>query len=426
MTDIIAVYGREVLDSRGNPTVEAEVHLAAGVFGRAIVPSGASTGGHEALELRDGDKARFGGKGTQKAVAHVREQIAPVLLGMDAADQRAVDRALIDLDGTPNKSRLGANALLAVSMATAHAAAEALQIPLFRHLGGVQAATLPVPLMNVVNGGAHANNPLDIQEFMLAPHGFHTFSEALRSGVEIFHTLRKLLDARGLSTSVGDEGGFAPALADNDTVLGLLLEAISGAGYEPGKQVSLALDVAANELYDDGTYTVAGARMSSDDMVGFYSDLADRYPIVSIEDGMHEDDWAGWAALTRALGDRVQLVGDDLFVTQVARLRRGIDEGIANAILIKMNQVGTVSETLETMGLAARSGYGCVVSHRSGESEDTTLADLTVATNAGQVKTGSASRSDRVAKYNALLRIEEQLGDGGLFAGRGLGWGARG
>ena len=417
MTEIVGVIAREVLDSRGNPTVEAEVHLADGVFGRAIVPSGASTGAHEALELRDGDKERYGGKGVMKAVLNIENEIGPAILGLDAADQGFIDQQMLELDGTENKSKLGANAILAVSMAAARASSEVLGLPLHRYLGGTQARTLPVPLMNVINGGAHADNPLDIQEFMLVPHGFDSFSDALRAGVEIFHSLRGHLSEAGLSTNVGDEGGFAPNLQDNNKVLTTLTRAIESAGYQPGSQVSLALDVAATEFCSNGVYTIEGKQLSSADMVGFYQELCERYPIVSIEDGLDEDDWDGWAELTRALGGRVQLVGDDLFVTNAARLQRGIEQKVANSILIKMNQIGTLSETLETMALAASANYTSVVSHRSGESEDTTLADLCVATNAGQIKTGSASRTDRIAKYNQLLRIEEDLGAAARFAG---------
>ncbi len=417
MTEIVGILAREVLDSRGNPTVEAEVHLASGYFGRAIVPSGASTGVHEALELRDGDSARFNGKGVQKAVQHIHGEISSSLLGIDAADQGLVDTTMLKLDGTENKSRLGANALLAVSMASAHAASEALGLPLFRYLGGVQARVLPVPLMNVVNGGAHADNPLDIQEFMLVPHGFNSFSEALRSGVETFHALKARLKADGLTTSVGDEGGFAPNVKSTEAVLALLEAAITDAGYKAGSQISLALDCAASEYYHDGLYHLEDRKMSAADTVSFYAGLCEQFPIVSIEDGMHEDDWDGWNALTEAIGGSVQLVGDDLFVTNVKRLKKGIESGIANSILIKMNQIGTLSETLETIGLAESEGYSCVISHRSGESEDTTLADLAVATNAGQIKTGSASRTDRVAKYNQLLRIEEELGGLAEYAG---------
>ncbi|MBR58432.1 MAG: phosphopyruvate hydratase [Myxococcales bacterium] len=417
MTQIVGIRAREVLDSRGNPTVEAEVHLENGVYGRAIVPSGASTGAHEALELRDGDSSRYVGKGVQKAVSNVQEEIGPAILGFDAADQALVDREILQLDGTPNKTRLGANSLLAVSMATAHAAAEYFGVPLYRYLGGVQSRVLPVPLMNVINGGAHADNPIDIQEFMIVPHGFSTFPEALRAGVEIFHTLKGQLQSRGLATSVGDEGGFAPNLDSTEVALELLVQSIADAGYTPGSQVALALDVAATEFYRDENYLLDGKSLSSSEMVSFYKGLVDRFPIVSIEDGMSEDDWDGWASLSSAMGDTIQLVGDDLFVTNRTRLARGINEGIANSILIKMNQIGTLTETFETMSLAEENGYKNVVSHRSGESEDTTLADLSVATNAGQIKTGSASRTDRIAKYNQLLRIDEDLGGSAHFAG---------
>ena len=419
MTEIVWLHAREVLDSRGNPTVEAEVGLDNGAMGRAIVPSGASTGEHEALELRDGDAKRFLGKGVQKAVDNVRDMIAPSLLGMDASDQAAVDRSLIQLDGTPMKSNLGANAILAVSMAVARAAANAHELPLYRYLGGVGAVTLPVPLMNVVNGGAHADNPLDIQEFMIVPAGFERFEDALRAGVETFHHLKKLLSSRGKATNVGDEGGFAPDIATGDEVLQILLEAIEKAGYDAGKQMFLALDVAASELYDKktGNYTWESKQRKASDLIGIYAQWAEKYPLVSIEDGLAEDDWDGWKELTDKLDGKVQLVGDDLFVTQTARLRRGIDNGIANSILVKVNQIGSLSETLDAVRTAQHNGYTAIISHRSGESEDSFIADLAVATNAGQIKTGSASRSDRVAKYNQLLRICDQLGDEARFAG---------
>ena len=420
MTEIVGIRARSVLDSRGNPTVEAEVHLSSGVFGRAIVPSGASTGAHEALELRDGDPKIYKGKGVQTAVKNIHESLAPEVLGFDAVDQGTLDRTLIALDGTPNKSRFGANAILAISLAVAHAAAERMGLPLYRYLGGTQAQTLPVPLMNVINGGAHADNPLDIQEFMIVPHGFEQFSDALRAGVETFHSLKEILRARNLTTSVGDEGGFAPHLESSQAVLALLVEAISTAGYKPGEQISLALDAAANEFYSDGVYTIEGDSRSSEELVAYYKSLCDAYPIVSIEDGISEDDWNGWIALTRTLGDRIQIVGDDLFVTNTSRLQKGIEMGAANAILLKMNQIGTLTETIETMALASSQNYRNVVSHRSGESEDVTLADLSVATNAGQIKTGSASRTDRTAKYNQLLRIEEDLGPQAQFPGRHL------
>ena len=419
MTEIVWIHAREVLDSRGNPTVEAEIGLEGGSLGRAIVPSGASTGEHEALELRDGDAARFLGKGVLQAVANVRDAIAPALIGMDAADQAAIDAALIELDGTPTKSNLGANALLAVSMATARAAADAHELPLYRYLGGVGALTLPVPLMNVINGGAHADNNLDIQEFMIVPAGFDSFAEALRAGVETFHHLKKLLSSRGKATNVGDEGGFAPSLDSGDEALALLLEAIGKAGYEPGKQIFLALDVAASEFFkkDKGAYEYGGKSLSSGQIIDMYAGWVDKYPLVSIEDGLAENDWDGWKALTDRLGSKVQLVGDDLFVTQTERLVRGIGKGIANSILVKVNQIGTLSETLDAVRTAQHARYTAVISHRSGESEDAFIADLAVATNAGQIKTGSASRSDRIAKYNQLLRIADQLGDEARFAG---------
>ncbi|MEZ4367299.1 MAG: phosphopyruvate hydratase [Kofleriaceae bacterium] len=413
MTEIVWIHAREVLDSRGNPTVEAEVGLDGGALGRAIVPSGASTGEHEALELRDGDAARFLGKGVTKAVGHVRDVIAPALIGLDAADQGAVDGALLELDGTPTKSNLGANALLAVSMAAARAAAEAHELPLYRYLGGAGAVVLPVPLMNIINGGAHADNNLDIQEFMVVPAGFDRFDDALRAGVEVFHHLKKLLAGRGKATSVGDEGGFAPSLDSAEDALGLILEAIGKAGYEPGKQISLALDVAASEFFDAkaGVYTYGGKARSSAEMVAMYAGWVKQFPLVSIEDGLDQNDWDGWKALTDAVGGTTQLVGDDLFVTQTARLRRGIDAGIANSILVKVNQIGTLTETLEAVRTAQHAGYTAIISHRSGESEDSFIADLAVATAAGQIKTGSASRSDRIAKYNQLLRIADRLGE---------------
>ena len=417
MTTIVEVRAREVLDSRGNPTVEAEVELESGAVGRAIVPSGASTGKFEALELRDGGP-RYLGKGVLRAVAHIKDRIAPEIVGLDALDQAAVDRAMLALDGTPNKAGLGANAILAVSLATARAAAEALGLPLWRYLGGVQGAVLPVPLMNVINGGAHADNGLDVQEFMLVPLGFSRFSEALRAGVEVFHHLKKVLKERGYATNVGDEGGFAPALEKNEEALELLLKAIERAGYRPGKEVALALDAAASEFYEGGRYRFEGQERSPEELVEVYEGWVERYPIVSLEDGLAEEDWAGWKLLTERLGGRIQLVGDDLFVTNPARLERGIQEGVANAILIKPNQIGTLSETLETIRLAHRAGYRAVISHRSGETEDPFIADLAVAVNAGQIKTGSASRSERIAKYNQLLRIEEALGEGAVFLGR--------
>jgi enolase len=421
MSDIVEIRAREILDSRGNPTVEAEVVLESGVVGRAAVPSGASTGEHEALELRDGDPKRYQGKGVLRAVQHIEETIAPALRGMDARDQVALDRAMIELDGTPNKGRLGANAILAVSMAAARAAAEDLGLPLFRYLGGPMARTLPVPMMNILNGGAHAANTVDFQEFMIVPVGADSFHEALRMGVEVFQALKKVLAKRGLSTSVGDEGGFAPNLKSDEEAITVILEAIEAAKYTPGRQVALALDPAASELYDkNGTYTFKKSGAGSRDaqgMIELYTQWLERYPIVSIEDGLAEDDWEGWAALTRALGDRVQLVGDDLFVTNTERLSRGIESHVANAILIKVNQIGTLTETLEAIEMARAAGYLSVISHRSGETEDTFIADLAVGTSAGQIKTGSASRTDRVAKYNQLLRIEERLGEAAEYPG---------
>jgi enolase len=420
MTEIVWLHAREVLDSRGNPTVEAEVGLDGGALGRAIVPSGASTGEHEALELRDGDTSRFLGKGVQRAVDHVRDVIAPTLIGMDATDQAAVDASLIALDGTPTKSHLGANAILAVSMANARAAALGHDLPLFRYLGGVGAVTLPVPMMNVINGGQHADNNLDIQEFMVVPAGFDRFEDSLRAGVETFHHLKKLLHSRGKATNVGDEGGFAPSLDNAEEALSLLLEAIGKAGYKPGEQMFLALDVAASEFYDDAkkTYDYEGKQRTSAEMIELYASWCQKFPMVSIEDGLDQDDWAGWKALTDKLGSKVQLVGDDLFVTQTARLVKGIQGGIGNSILVKLNQIGSVSETLDAVRTAQHARYTAIISHRSGESEDAFIADLAVATNAGQIKTGSASRSDRVAKYNQLLRISDQLGDEARFAGQ--------
>ena len=420
MTTIEVVQAIEILDSRGNPTLEAEVELSGGCVGRAAVPSGASTGEHEAVELRDGDPKRYLGKGVTRAVEHVNDVLSEHLVGEDATDQRLVDIILREADGTGNKSKLGANALLAVSMATSRAAAMALGLPLFRYLGGVSACTLPVPQMNVINGGAHADNNVDFQEFMLVPHGAARFSESLRMGVETFHHLKAVLREKGLATSVGDEGGFAPNLKSNTEALELLMTAIERAGYKPGKEISLALDVAASEFYKDGVYGLEGEgkRMKAEELVAFYGKLLDRFPIVSIEDGLAENDWKGWKHLTEALGDRVQLVGDDIFVTNPVFLRRGIEEKVANAVLVKLNQIGTVSETVETVNLAHRSGYACVISHRSGETEDAYIADLAVALNTGQIKTGSASRSDRMAKYNQLLRIEAMLGDEAVFRGR--------
>jgi enolase len=419
MTIIEDIRGLEVLDSRGNPTVQASVRLTGGVEGIATVPSGASTGEHEAVELRDGG-GRYGGKGVQGAVSHIDEEIAEELIGFDAVDQVGIDAALLELDGTPNKGRLGANALLAVSLATARAAAAALDLPLYRYLGGTNGRVLPVPMMNVINGGKHADNRVDMQEFMLAPYGFDTFSEALRAGVETFHALRKVLSGRGYNTNVGDEGGFAPDLKSNEEAIEVLLEAIDKAGYTPGTQIGLALDPAASEFFDGGVYDLAseGRRLSSDEMVDYWADWVERYPIVSIEDGLDENDWTGWGALTKRLGDRVQLVGDDLFVTNVEFLGRGIREHVGNAILVKVNQIGTLSEALDAIELASSAGYRSMISHRSGETEDTFIADLAVAVNAGQIKTGSASRSDRIAKYNRLLAIEAELGESARFVGR--------
>jgi len=417
VTAISDIRAREVLDSRGNPTVEAEVRLAGGGFGRAAVPSGASTGALEAVELRDGGD-RYGGKGVTRAVANIHKTIAPAVMGMDATRQEAVDQAMLDLDATPNKASLGANAILAVSLAVARAAAAQLGIPLYRYLGGPAARTLPVPMLNVLNGGAHAANSVDIQEFMLVPAGAPSFSDALRSGVEIYHSLKKVLGGRGLSTNVGDEGGFAPNLPTNESALELLSEAIESAGYTVGSDIGLALDVAASEIYREGRYRLEGRDLDSAEMVEFLSGLVSTFPaLVSIEDGMAEDDWDGWSLMTRKLGDKIQIVGDDLFVTNESILRRGIDEGVANAILIKVNQIGTLSETLHTMSRADGAGYGRVVSHRSGETEDSFIAHLAVATNAGQIKTGAPARAERTAKYNQLLRIEEDLGTSARYGG---------
>ncbi len=420
MSGIEHIVGREIVDSRGNPTVEAEVFLSSGAQGRASVPSGASTGSFEACELRDGDQ-RFGGKGVRRAVAFVNGEIRDALGGLEALAQRDIDSTLLELDGTDDKSRLGANAVLAVSLATARASASELALPLYRYLGGANAHVLPLPLMNVLNGGAHADNSIDLQEFMVAPVGAASFSEALRWGAEVYHALAAILRGRGLATAVGDEGGFAPDLGHNEDAVVLLLEAIEKAGRTPGTEIAIALDPAATELYHDGVYDLAGEgrRLSPEDMVGYWVELCDRYPIVSIEDGMAEEDWEGWRLLTDALGSRVQLVGDDLFVTNSERLQRGISAGVANSVLVKLNQVGSLTETLETMRLASTAGYTAVVSHRSGETEDTTIADLAVATNCGQIKTGAPARSERVAKYNQLLRIEEDLGEGAAFLGGG-------
>ncbi|HEX7005429.1 MAG TPA: phosphopyruvate hydratase [Trueperaceae bacterium] len=418
MTRIEDIRALELLDSRGNPTVGATVRLESGAEGTALVPSGASTGAHEAVELRDGG-SRYLGKGVSKAVSNVNETIAAELIGMDAFDQIALDRAMLALDGTPNKARLGANAILAVSLAAARAVAATLDVPLYRYLGGPAARVLPVPMMNVINGGKHADNRVDMQEFMLAPLGFDSFREALRAGVETFHNLKKVLSARGYDTNVGDEGGFAPDLASNEEAVEVILEAIEKAGYEPGAQIAVGLDPASTEFFDGSNYRLAAEdrTLSSSEMIGYWGEWVERYPIVSIEDGLAEDDWSGWAELTRTLGDRTQLVGDDLFVTNVERLGRGIAEGVGNAILVKVNQIGTLTEALEAIELAKASGYRAMISHRSGETEDDFIADLAVAVNAGQIKTGSASRSDRLAKYNRLLAIENELGDAALYLG---------
>ena len=422
MIAIAKVIGREILDSRGNPTVEADVYLSDGSMGRAAVPSGASTGEHEAVELRDGDKSRYLGKGTTKAAAHINGEMANALLGKDPKQQAAIDAILTKLDGTSNKGRLGANAILAVSLATARAAAHSQKAPLFRYLGGIGACTLPVPMMNIINGGAHADNSVDVQEFMIAPFGANRFSEALRMGVEVFHTLKKVLSKKGYSTAVGDEGGFAPNLKSNEEAIESVLEAITQAGYAPGEQIGICLDPAASEFFDNGKYVFKKSdksKRNSEQMVAFWSNWVRQYPaIVSIEDGMSEEDWEGWKLLTDTLGSKIQLVGDDIFVTNPAIFKRGIDLGIANSILIKVNQIGTLTETMEAMQMAAQAGYTAVVSHRSGETEDAFIADLAVATNAGQIKTGSASRTDRIAKYNELLRVQELLGSSAQFPGR--------
>jgi enolase len=423
MSSIIEINARQILDSRGNPTVEADVTLESGVTGRAAVPSGASTGENEALELRDGDAHRYNGKGVEKAVAAIEDDIQPEVIGMDALDQIALDRTMIALDGTDNKGRLGANAILAVSLAAARAAAVELDIPLYRYIGGPMSRVMPMPMMNVLNGGAHASNTVDVQEFMIVPVGAKDFSTALRMGAEVFHALKKVLSKRGLSTAVGDEGGFAPDLPNDEEALIALVGAVEAAGYKPGKDVAFALDVAASELFSGGKYTFKKSGGGSHDaagMIELYTRWLDKFPIVSIEDGLAESDWAGWTELTSELGGRVQLVGDDLFVTNVEYLSRGINEDVANAILVKVNQIGTLTETLETIELARANGYQSIISHRSGETEDTFIADLAVATNAGQIKTGSASRTDRVAKYNQLLRIEEELGDLAEFPGAAL------
>ncbi len=421
MTAILDITGREILDSRGNPTVEVDVRLEDGAFGRAAVPSGASTGAHEAVELRDGGK-RYGGKGVEKAVAAVNGELFDALAGLDAQDQIKIDRMMIALDGTPNKARLGANAILGVSLAVAKAAANSSGLPLYRYVGGANANTLPVPMMNVINGGVHADNPIDFQEFMIAPVGASSFREGLRMGAEIFHALKKSLHDAGLNTNVGDEGGFAPNLKSPDEALGYISKAVEKAGYKLGEDIFFALDPASTEFFKDGKYVLEGEgkSLSPDEMVKVYADLCKRYPIFSIEDGMAEDDWAGWKAITEAVGKTVNLVGDDLFVTNVKRLKQGIDSHTANAILIKVNQIGSLTETLDTVQMAQKAAYKAVMSHRSGETEDSTIADLAVATNCGQIKTGSLARSDRLAKYNQLLRIEEQLGDAAVYAGRGV------
>jgi enolase len=421
VSQIESVHARQVLDSRGNPTVEVELTLRSGARGRAAVPSGASTGEFEATELRDGGKA-FSGKGVTKAVGNVNGEILEAVAGLEATDQAGLDRTLIDLDGTPNKSRLGANAILGVSLANAHAAAADENLPLFRHLGGAGAHTLPVPMMNVLNGGAHADNSVDFQEFMIVPVGAASFSEGLRTGVEVFHTLKKLLHDRGLATAVGDEGGFAPNLGSNEEALQVLVAGIEAAGYEPGREVAIALDPATSEIFSDGAYDLAseGRKLTPDEMAAYWAEMAGRYPILSIEDGMDEEDWTGWKTLTDRLGDRLQLVGDDLFVTNTERLGRGIELGVGNSILVKVNQIGTLTETLDAIKMAHEAGYTAVMSHRSGETEDVTIADLAVATGCGQIKTGAPSRSDRVAKYNQLLRIEEALGEGAAYPGRSV------
>jgi len=419
MSSIADIFAREILDSRGNPTVEVDVTLEDGSFGRAAVPSGASTGAYEAVELRDEDKERFSGKGVMNAVTNVNTIIAPALIEADALDQVAIDRMLIELDGTPNKGKLGANAILGVSMAVAKAAAAFVGLPLYRYLGGVNAKEMPVPLMNILNGGKHADNNVDIQEYMIAPVGAASFAEALRMGVEVFHTLKGVLKKKGYSTSVGDEGGFAPNLSSNEEALEVIVEAIHKAGYRPGDDICLAIDVAANELFEDGKYVLAseGLSMTSAQMVEYYTSLVNKYPVISIEDGLSEDDWEGWQLMTQALGKKIQIVGDDLFVTNTEKLARGIELNVANSILVKVNQIGTITETLNTIEMAKRAGYTAVVSHRSGETEDVTIAELVVAVNAGQIKTGAPSRTDRVAKYNQLLRIEEELDESAIYKG---------
>ncbi|MBM4135891.1 MAG: phosphopyruvate hydratase [Nitrospira sp.] len=418
MSEIIDIFAREVLDSRGNPTVEVEVFLESGIIGRAIVPSGASTGEREALELRDGDKKRFLGKGVLKAVKNVMKMIAPRLRGMNSEDQILIDTTMIELDGTENKSKLGANAMLGVSMAVCKATALETGLPLYRYIGGCNAKELPVPMMNILNGGAHADNNLDIQEFMIMPAGLSNFASALRAGAEIFHTLKGILKKNGFSTGVGDEGGFAPNLSKNEEAMTLIIQAIEMAGYVPGKDIYLALDVAASELYDNSSYRFEGKNVSSDDMISYYEDMISRYPFLSIEDGLSENDWDGWKQLTQRLGKKVQLVGDDIFVTNTNIIQKGIELGIANSVLIKLNQIGTITETLDAIEMAKKAGYTAVISHRSGETEDTTIADLSVACNTGFIKTGSLARSERVAKYNRLLRIEEELSDSALYKGK--------
>ncbi|SER15683.1 phosphopyruvate hydratase [Arthrobacter sp. OV608] len=418
MALIDAIHAREILDSRGNPTVEVEVLLSDGQIGRAAVPSGASTGEHEAVELRDGDKGRYLGKGVQKAVDAVIDQIAPALTGFDATDQRSIDQAMLDLDGTPNKGKLGANAILGVSLAVANAAAASADLPLYKYLGGPNAHVLPVPLMNILNGGSHADSDVDIQEFMVVPLGAETFSEGLRWGVEVYHALKAVLQEKGLSTGLGDEGGFAPNLPSNRAALDLIQEAIKNAGYTPGKDIALALDVASSEFFTDGAYQFEGKALSATEMSAYYAELVADYPLVSIEDPLDENDWEGWKTLTDSIGDKVQLVGDDLFVTNPSILQRGIDTKTANSLLVKVNQIGSLTETLDAVSLAQRAGYTTITSHRSGETEDTTIADISVATNAGQIKTGAPARSERVAKYNQLLRIEEELDDAARYAGR--------
>ncbi|MFC4387086.1 phosphopyruvate hydratase [Gracilibacillus marinus] len=420
MPYITDVYAREVLDSRGNPTVEVEIYTETGAFGTALVPSGASTGEYEAVELRDGDKDRYLGKGVLKAVEHVNEIIAPELIGIDVTRQVVIDQLLLELDGTENKGKLGANAILGVSMAAAHAAADYLGVPLYTYLGGFNATTLPTPMMNILNGGEHADNNVDIQEFMIMPVGAPTFREALRMGAEIFHSLKKVLSGKGLNTGVGDEGGFAPNLASNEEALSTIIEAIEAAGYKPGEEVKLAMDVASSEFYEDGKYNLKGEGVvrTSEEMVAWYEEMINKYPIISIEDGLDENDWEGHKLLTERIGDRVQLVGDDLFVTNTKRLAQGIEQGVGNSILVKVNQIGTLTETFEAIEMAKRAGYTAVISHRSGETEDATIADIAVATNAGQIKTGAPSRTDRVAKYNQLLRIEDELAATAKYAGK--------